>query len=61
MRQCLNKLIDEEIIDEVLEFRIKVKQILVKKNGFFFRIQKDILVLRYLVSVMMAHQALSLT
>ena len=25
MRQCLNKLIDEERIDKVLEFRIKVK------------------------------------
>lgn len=25
MRQCLNKLIDEKIIDKVLELRIKVK------------------------------------
>lgn len=36
MRQCLNKLIDEEIIDKVLEFRIKVKTNTGKEKWILF-------------------------
>ena len=47
MRQCLNKLIDEEIIDEVLEFRIKVK------TPPLTQVAKKMLVTLYFIWVLM--------